>query len=94
MIDEDNFMKTEDVKQIIDDNARLVNIGGHFFEGTTKHNRRTQGLPQMSDLVPFEEQGLIRRVHGYDGIGKRYVSAFVSNAKSEEGEHFLIMNDK
>lgn len=73
-------MNPDDVKQIIADNRTLVNVGGHFFEGQTKHNRRSQGLPQMADLIPFEEQGVIRRVHAFDGIGKRYVSAFVSNA--------------
>jgi hypothetical protein len=73
-------MKPEDVKQIIADNRTLVNVGGHFFEGQTKHDRRKQGLPQMSDLIPFEAEGLLRRVNAYDGIGKRYVSAFVSNA--------------
>lgn len=71
------IMNTQEVKQIIDDNERLENIGGHFFEGTTKHNRRTQGLPQLEDLIVFEDQGLIRRIYGYGEIGKRYVSAFV-----------------
>jgi hypothetical protein len=74
-------MTPDDVKQIIADNRILVNVGGHFFEGQTKHNRRSQGLPQMVDLIPFEEQGLIRRVHAFDGIGKKYVSAFVSNVR-------------
>jgi hypothetical protein len=73
-------MKPEDIKQIIADNRTLVNVGGHFFEGQTKHDRRKQGLPQMPDLPPFEAEGLIRRVNAYDAIGKRYVSAFVSNA--------------
>jgi len=72
-------MKPEDVKQIIEDNTILLNIGGHFFEGTTKHDRQKQGLPQLSDLLPFEEVGMIRRVNGYSGIGKRYVSHFLSN---------------
>ena len=75
------IMNPDDVKQIIADNRTLVNVGGHFFEGQTKHNRRSQGLPQMTDLIPFEAEGLIRRVHAVDGIGKRYVSAFESNAK-------------
>ena len=71
----------EDIEQIIEDNERLINIGGHFFEGETKHNRKIHGLLQMSDLIPFEEQGLISRINAYDGIGKRYVSAFVCNKK-------------
>ena len=70
-------MKADDVKQIINDNSVLLNIGGHYFEGQTKHNRLKQGLPQMSDLIPFETSGVIRRVEGGDGIGKRYVFAFV-----------------
>lgn len=75
------LMKPEDVKQIIAENQTLVNVGGHFFEGQTKHNRRSQGLPQMPDLIPFEAEGLIRRIHAFNGIGERYVSAFVSNAE-------------
>lgn len=74
-------MNTEVVKQIINENHTLLNIGGHNFEGTTKHNRWTQGLLQMSDLIPFEKSGMIKRVNGYDGIGKRYVHAFVSNTE-------------
>jgi hypothetical protein len=70
-------MKVDDVKQIINDNSVLLNIGGHYFEGQTKHDRKKQGLPQMKDLMPFETSGVIRRVHAFDGIGKRYVSAFV-----------------
>ena len=79
-------MKPEDVKQIIEDNTKLLNIGGHFFEGTTKHDRRKQGLPQLSDFLPFEEVGMIRRVNGYSGIGKRYVSHFLSNVEMDNGE--------
>lgn len=75
-------METEVVRQIIEDNSILLNIGGHFFEGRTKHDRRKQGLPQMHELIPFENSGLIRRVDGFDGIGKRYVAAFVRNTSS------------
>jgi len=69
-------MKPDDVRQIISDNQKLVNIGGHFFEGETKHNRQV-GCPQMSDLIPFEEQGLIRRIYDHSEGGKRYVTVFV-----------------
>jgi hypothetical protein len=77
-------MNTDNVRQIISDNRVIINVGGHFFEGQTKHNRKSQGLPQMADLIPFEAEGLIHRVHAYDGIGKRYVSAFVSNTPDQE----------
>jgi len=68
-----------DTEQIIEDNERLINIGGHFFEGETKHDRKIHRLLNMGDLIPFEEQGLISRINAYDGIGKRYVFAFVCN---------------
>jgi hypothetical protein len=74
-------MNTEVVKQIINENHMLLNIGGHYFEGTTKHDRKSQGLLQMSDLTPFEKSGMIKRVNGYDGIGKQFVRAFVPNTE-------------
>jgi len=73
-----NIMDKESVRKIIDENEVLLNIGGHYFEGLTKHNRKTQGLPQLPDLLPFEMEGRIRRIRGGDGIGKSYIDRFVS----------------
>jgi len=60
-------------------NPTLLNIGGRYFEGTIDHDTKSQGFLQISDLIPFEELGIIKRVNGYDGIEKRFVHSFVSN---------------
>jgi len=69
-------MLTEEVQQILDDNTILLNIGGHCFEGSTKHNRKKQGLLQLSDLKPFEDRGIVKRLYGFDGFGKKYIAGF------------------
>ena len=79
-------MDPKKVAQIIKDNDCLKNIGGHYFEGTTYHPRKIGGvaqmLPQMNDLIPFENEGAIKRIYRHTETGHKYVAAFVKNEKT------------
>ena len=66
----------EIVQRIISENKVLWNIGGYYFEGTTRHNRKEDGLLSMSDLQSFEDAGIIKRIYGVSEQGKLYVRAF------------------